>query len=962
MGRFLWRDAPHRGRPACQRRLATFVTMLFVSALLVSCGGTGGSQAGGGSTQPITSNAPPFRMRFVRTDAAALYPAVINLHWIVYSPLTGRFFVTDPITSRVTAIDATTETVVGSIPVPGAFGIDDTPDHSSIFVGTIIGDVYQIDPVKMTVTHRYPAVQIGPNGFQANSVQVMADGQLALLGGQYGVSNNQSEYPGFAIWNPADNSISVYQPPASCGITFIGAFGRTPDRTKVVLVSPVSDHTVCELDESSGAAISYTDSSGAIIDDFAITPDGKSIIIPGPGYPGNAMVLDASTLSLVKEFPIQGATSTAANFFVSPDSTTLYTTSDTSPGAEGIVYAYNLATGQQVGWLPDIFVAFPYSGLASAPAYNPILQAADGTGLIAGPVFGGVGFLDTTALRAGPVDQGLSPPLYPATGLIGGGTQITWDWPPWASPIADAYIGSQKAESLSATSSYSGESATTPPGAPGPAGFYALSSGGTVLAYDPEGFSYGPTILQVTPNYSTAAGGGTGTVYGYGFGPMLEASLGSTSIPPGLQVTVGGQAAKITSFTWQPNVSPSSSFPLQAFTYTIPSGVAGTSVDVTVTSSSGTVTAHSGITYLPAVQQFPAPGATLAQGIYDPYNDFYYFTDATQIRIFSLADHLWQPPTPIPAADNPQRLWGIALSPDGSKLAVSDIQGQAIYVLDPANPSSVEKFTLPQGTNPVGVAVTNGGTVYFVANVGYFSLDTSTGQVMNFVGGYGLDAYLRTVLNPAGTAVYFNSSGSVVSIDTATGKMSYAPLGSGSGGNDELTMDADGTRLAATDYLYAPNLNAESYFALNDREVMNISYIYGQKLSPDGHLLFQPTNLGIDVMDGRLGTLLDRIAISVPLSPNYDALVSDGKDNNLVAITGANGDGIAVIDLTSIPDPPALPYDPTASVAATLSAMKATPSTLNITQQKKAGIQLQPTPYKHLIPHVTVRNLLLQHR
>ena len=41
-------------------------------------------------------------------------------------------------------------------------------------------------------------------------------------------------------------------------------------------------------------------------------------------------------------------------------------------------------------------------------------------------------------------------------------------------------------------------------------------------------------------------------------------------------------------------------------------------------------------------------------------------------------------------------------------------------------------------------------------------------------------------------------------------------------------------------------------------------------------------------------------------------MVSDGTDNVLVAITGETGDGIAVVDLTSLPEPLPLPY---ASVA-----------------------------------------------
>jgi hypothetical protein len=87
----------------------------------------------------------------------------------------------------------------------------------------------------------------------------------------------------------------------------------------------------------------------------------------------------------------------------------------------------------------------------------------------------------------------------------------------------------------------------------------------------------------------------------------------------------------------------------------------------------------------------------------------------------------------------------------------------------------------------------------------------------------------------------------------------------------------------------------------------NIEYVYGAKLSADGNLLFQPSTSGIDVLDGRLGNLLNRIALSVSLSPNYDSLVADGKDNVLIAITG-NGDGIAIVDLMSIVDLSPLPY------------------------------------------------------
>lgn len=95
---------------------------------------------------------------------------------------------------------------------------------------------------------------------------------------------------------------------------------------------------------------------------------------------------------------------------------------------------------------------------------------------------------------------------------------------------------------------------------------------------------------------------------------------------------------------------------------------------------------------------------------------------------------------------------------------------------------------------------------------------------------------------------------------------------------------------------------------MNDYEALDVTDVYGIKFSPDGTVLFQPTTNGLDIFDGQVGNLFHRIALPFALSENDDALVSDGKDNVLIAITGANGDGIAVLDLSSIAEPSPLPY------------------------------------------------------
>jgi hypothetical protein len=944
--------------------------------------------------QPITSNTPPFRMRYVRTDASTLYMAWENSAWIIYNPPTNRFFVTDPDGNRVYALDAATETVVGSIPVPGAFGIDDTPDHSTLYVGTQIGDVYAINPATMTVTKRYLASQIGPKGFHAYSVRVMADGRLALLGAQGGIPGVDG-YGDFAIWNPADNSISLYASQYGAGyaglssgnytqvcgsLLNIGVFTRTPDRTKVVIASADSDGTLCEVDESTGADQYVGDPANGFIWHLAISPDGTRIVLPyGPNGTNQVVVLDAHTLAQVSLINVAGDTSGGTMLFIGPDSRTLYMPSSNSGSG---VYAYDLITGQQIGWLPNVIAQPYFSGAVGTlgPAYSAQFQAMDGTGLLAGPMEEGVGFVDTSTLRTGPVGtQYLNSYLSPAAGPSNGGTSTTWwvsagtiaDYPDpnhqnsASSPvgtITDAYFGSQKAPSVSTDAASGTISATTPPGAPGPTGVYALASDGGV-DYVPEGFSYGPTILQVTPNEATA-GGGTGFIYGYGFGPPTQSS---SSIPAGLTVTIGGKPAKVTAFSSNAYGISSPPFPLQALSYTIPSGTAGTSADVSVTSSSGTATVHNGMTYLPAIQKYALAGSALAEGIYDPYTDLYYFTDATQIRVFSKTNGQWLPPITLPPADNPQRLWGIALSPDGSEMAVTDLTGQAIYVLSLSAPSNIQKFPLSQAVtgdrDTPGIAISDTGALYVAAwgYNGFFKLDTSSGATTTYnispVGDY-----LRTLISSDNSQVYFNEGGAVLSIDTATDKVSYAQQPGCCSNDYDLALSSDQSRLAATGYFYDANLNAESFESPNVREAMNISYLYGEKLSPDGRLLFQPTNIGIDVLDGKLGNLLDRIALPVTLSPNYDALVSDGKDNDLIAITGASGDGIAEIDLTSITEPAPLPYSPSTATTTRFATLNTSPTTQRTSPPERGSAEAQTRPGLRGIRHKTVQNLLRRFR
>ena len=123
-----------------------------------------------------------------------------------------------------------------------------------------------------------------------------------------------------------------------------------------------------------------------------------------------------------------------------------------------------------------------------------------------------------------------------------------------------------------------------------PVDLTALFNDGAVITA-PDGYSYGPTILEVVPNAATADGGQQGAVIGYGFGSSASA----------IQVTVGGQSAPIQNLYDYAPISPYP-FPVEALTFTIPPGIAGAST-ISITSPSGTATGM--LTYTPKAVFYP---------------------------------------------------------------------------------------------------------------------------------------------------------------------------------------------------------------------------------------------------------------------------------------------------------------------------------------------------------------------
>jgi hypothetical protein len=860
------------------------------------------SQGGGGS-----GIAAAARVRYVQTDTQwdTGFLVFFPQRLIIYDPGTKRFFLSDPSLNRVDVIDATSEQKIAEIPVPGAFVGDETPDNKTIYLGTQIGDVYEIDPVGMTVVKRFLSVQIGPAGFAAYQARVLSDGQIALLGGQGGIPAVDG-YSEIGIWNPTTNALAQFGEsftavgstgpthPICGGMGHIAEFALTADRTQILVSSADSDGTLCMFNPDTLAQV------------FAQANDDKPIMTPPDGKEiltatGNQItVYDSTSLFQTDQFLIDGG-AVSFNYVLSPDGNTLYAVGE--DGATGL--AINWRTHQQMGWFLN------YQIYDNPFASVPVPLAVDETGLIANAIGHGVAFLDGSALLSQAPRTGFSfaytNVVQPTFGPVQGGTQTVITGVQITN-VAAVDFGVQPASIVSTGSN--GITVTPRAGSSGPVDVSMIATDNSFL-FLPQAYSYGPSIVEVRPDASTADGGGSGTIFGYGFG--------SASIPgqaPGLQLSVGGQPATITQYLSEPySEVPWYPYPLEAIEFNIPAGGQGTNAGVTISNSAGSATTTNAIQYLPATQQFPLSGAVLVQGIYDPKRDLYYFTDQTQVRVFSRTSGQWLTSIPMPAGAT--RLWGISLSPDGTKLAVSDASTNEIYVLDPVTPSSVSTFPLPntitdEGEEPCGLAITDSGVVYYASfNLNFdggpalHKLNTTTGVVTDYTNtadlAFGDDVFMRVLLSNDNSRVYFNDAGAVLSLDTATDTIIFNP--NIVDGDYELTLSSNQTWMSATEYMMDTNLNPESYLVYVDRDVWNLTAVYGEKVSPDGKLLFSPLTNAIDVIDGQAGGLLTRIALPVTLSSNYDALVADGKDNVIVAITGSTGNGIAVIDLSSLSEP-----------------------------------------------------------
>lgn len=700
--------------PKTGLRIQLFTIVVVLTIALTACGGgggagsgTGGTTSNGGTSDGNSFQARPFpgdySMRLPSTGTDSFNPSVS------YNPVLKEVFASNPNLNTVEVYSTVDGHRVGSITVPGPAGLSFSPDYSQLIVGTISDHVYFVNP---STLHIVGQVEI-PTNFLSEVTPgtitnlpvlpfAMADGHILLgMGGTV-------ESGGFTQVTP--KHLVSYDPGSD-------AFTSIDPTTRELQVSPVR--------------------SG----------DGKYLLVEGLGDSGSQLFLYSTAVQ-----GYLGVTSTVstgsvlvANFdgsqFASIDAQGKITLLNTSlqpvgqyTSSQAITNAVYSRDGKYLYWTQtNLLVALNaqsaslagYLGISiglGVPVGGPTLFDTDENARLFGAVPGGVMFVNVSQLQATsppPMAQFVGSPATfanPNSGPVSGGTEVQFIPTPNGSGSADGIVGSMQA--------YFG---TVPAEQDVVAPYQASSNGGNLLTatapaattsgpvsilltdannnavFLPDAYTYGPHILRISPNVVSPQGGDLITIYAYGL-PFVN----PTSVP----VTIAGTRAQVLSA----NPYAGAGYPEQSITVIVPPGAAGWA-DVTITTANGSDTSKRGVQYLE--QTTSASGGPFTFAVYDAARDRFYLSGADNtVGVFDSGTMSLLQPLQSAAVSSGAVLEGEALTPDNSKLLVSDPTDHSVIVFDLiAGTSSAVNVLLPSDpavalSAPMSIVATTGNHAF----------------------------------------------------------------------------------------------------------------------------------------------------------------------------------------------------------------------------------------------------------
>jgi len=778
----------------------------------------------------------------------------------VYDPKLKEIFFSNPAMGEVEAYSTEDGHRVGSVTVPGPLGLSLSPDNALLAVGTSTPFVYFVDPSALHITGQ---VEVPPSylslpggGPQAVMPYLMANG-IMLTAMAYWSGNGSGN---LVSYDPVTNTFAQANPPSSTAGG--GISGPLPARSldgKYLIVPTYGQQLALYSADAQG----YVNSGpGSNFMELIANPDGTQF---ATNYGGTITVFNRD---LKQQYQYKAASSSGWSGLVfSRDGKYLYIRDYLD------IAALNSQTGTLAG----------YKGFSIASTNQGIVSDVDESYRVIGAndqgafVMSAANLQPKIPLQLYVEGSGL---VSPNGGPPAGGTKVQ-------SCLSNG--GYQAASVDSSEEAYFGASpatkdlvvggcitATTP----------AASTTGpvTVLLTDaknnavllPNGYSYVPHVRWISPNALPP------TV----FGPVVVDADGILDYRTNLRtVAVGGQLAGI-----DPEYRT-------GLLLRVHPGSTGWG-DLTLTLTDGSAdTVKNAVQFL--AQDVTVGSGQYTSAVYDSLRDRFYLVGTNnQVMVFDPGTRSLLQPLQSSLVSSKAVLSTVAITPDNSRLVVSDPTDRSVVVFDLAGRTSVVASVL-QPSDPLQlwgkmpVVATNRKA--FVVLLGYETsggvreIDLSTMTVQNrtnipAAGPFGVLPNSGSSSGD-GSMILFGqgdtgtpSPGYVWKYDSATDAFSapiqllepqsFLPV---------LAVNGDGSVLVASSAVLGQDLESVVPFSYGGLE---------NSLTASGALLYTATG-DIEIKDVRSG----RLILTFPGFPNGDyatALAIDPSGRKMLACGGGS--------------------------------------------------------------------------
>ena len=825
-------------------------------------------------TQPPGSLADS-RTDFVGTEGTPYGAAFDPTHNLIFS--------SDPDWNRIEVISNTTHKIVKTIPVRSPRGIDIAPDFKHVWVQTASPQIYEIDTTTLQATHyTLPSTQIQSTGlppvnFGIDTIFALSNGNVFLY---FGDSGNTAQ-GAFGVWNPQANNFPMTSTP--------GGLARRSGDGSHVFVCGTNTLTRYDAGNNSVVTVGSIQANSTIA---GVNSDGSRIVL---GF-GSSQQLYDGNLNLLGVLPgIPPFEDAQFRVVFSADNTKLYEI----VGYDNVyaVLTVDVATLKVLGVAPAETSTL-VAGYAPSGVANPF--AIDSTGMLLGTENYGVTFDDATFYQNYSTSQpslnsGITgPDTY--SGPLSGGTVVSVNAVPTQTP--DVWFGPIRGSANISTGLLT---FTSPPSTtPGPVNVKFIYPDGQ-QAFFPEMFTYGVFPEFAVLSGSSPSGGAPGSVVGFGL--PQDVSGGS--------VTVDGNQATITTMQGQYPPLIGDGTNATVLNYTFPPGNPGRA-DLQITTPNGSGSLPKSVVYAKSVTDYSSAD-TFAAVLFDAKRNQVYLAAGDHVDVFSTSTNQFVTSLHPAAQGATKQFAGMALTPDGSQLLVTDVNDGSLAVIDPDSPSNT--FAIPvYGATGDGCIV---GPIYVAATSTHLAfvqtgslphpscpqsgntfqvnlLARTAVQTIQCESGIGVDA------SADGNFVVLGGPPCIYSAATSTYTQGAFP---GYNGDFGVSISGDGNVLAESGILGDLNLNMLGSIpqppALHDPNQPTPQVIYfDARLNASGSLYFTPYQHYFEIVDVAHGTLRMRFSLTENVNEGLTPLAIDGGGRFVYLTTDQ---GLTVVDFGEAP-------------------------------------------------------------